>query len=86
MKTEQRISPKVEKVFEKVEKFLKFKFFYTHTKMAGRTRELYKIEPRISVPFMLELKYESIIILKKLLVVGLWGFYDIRPLLVQSNQ
>jgi len=27
--------------------------------MAGRKRESYKIEPRISVPFMLELEYES---------------------------
>jgi len=27
--------------------------------MAGRKRERYKIEPRISVPFMLELEYES---------------------------
>jgi len=32
---------------------------YTHAKMAGRKRERYKIEPRISVPFMLESKYES---------------------------
>ena len=32
--------------------------------MAGRKRERYKIEPRISVPFMLELKYESKIIKK----------------------
>jgi len=36
VETEPRI--KVEKVFEKVEKFSKFKNFYTHTKMAGRTR------------------------------------------------
>ena len=36
--------------------------------MAGRKRERYKIEPRISVPFMLELEYESKII-KKLLVI-----------------
>ena len=35
--------------------------------MAGRTREWYKIEPRISVPFMLELKYESKIIFKNYL-------------------
>ena len=35
--------------------------------MAGRKRERYKIEPRISVPFMLELEYESKI--KKLLVI-----------------
>jgi len=27
--------------------------------MAGRKRERYKIEQRISVPFMLELEYES---------------------------
>jgi len=36
--------------------------------MAGCKRERYKIEPRISVPFMLELEYESKII-KKLLVI-----------------
>ena len=36
--------------------------------MAGRKRERYKTEPRISVPFMLELEYESKII-KKLLVI-----------------
>ena len=30
--------------------------------MAGRKREGYKIEPGISVPFMLELEYESKII------------------------
>jgi len=30
--------------------------------MAGRKKETYKIEPRISVPFMLELYYESKII------------------------
>jgi len=36
--------------------------------VAGRKRETYKIEPRISVPFMLELEYESKII-KKLLVI-----------------
>jgi len=36
--------------------------------MAGHKRERYKIEPRISVPFMLELEYESKII-KKLLVI-----------------
>jgi len=36
--------------------------------MAGRKRERYKIERRISVPFMLELEYESKII-KKLLVI-----------------
>jgi len=35
-----------------------------HTKMAGRERERYKTEPRISVPFMLELEYESKIIKK----------------------
>jgi len=35
-----------------------------HTKMAGRKRERYKTEPRISVFFMLELKYESKIIKK----------------------
>ena len=32
--------------------------------MAGRKRERYNTEPRISVPFMLELEYESKIILK----------------------
>ena len=32
--------------------------------MAGRKRERYKIEPGISVPFMLELEYESKIIKK----------------------
>jgi len=37
-----------------------------HAKMAGRKRERYKIEPRISVPFMLELEYESKIILKNI--------------------
>ena len=31
---------------------------YTHTKIAGCKRETYKMEPRISVPFMLELEYE----------------------------
>jgi len=36
--------------------------------MAGRKRERHKIEPRISVPCMLELEYESKII-KKLLVI-----------------
>jgi len=36
--------------------------------MAGRKRERYKIEPRISVPFMLELEYESKVV-KKLLVI-----------------
>ena len=32
--------------------------------MAGRKRERYKTEPRISVPFTLELEYESKIIKK----------------------
>jgi len=32
--------------------------------MAGRKRERYEIETRISVPFMLELEYESEIIKK----------------------
>jgi len=32
--------------------------------MAGRKRERYKIEPRISVHFMLEFEYESKIIFK----------------------
>jgi len=32
--------------------------------MAGRKIEGYKIEPRISVPFLLELEYESKIIKK----------------------
>ena len=32
--------------------------------MAGRTNEWYKIEPRISVPFVLELEYERKIIKK----------------------
>jgi len=32
--------------------------------MAGRKREKYKIEPRISVPFILILEYESKIICK----------------------
>jgi len=32
--------------------------------MAGHKRERYKIEPRISVPFMPELEYESKIIKK----------------------
>jgi len=35
--------------------------------MAGRKRERYKMEPRISVPFMLELQYESKIIFKNYL-------------------
>jgi len=35
---------------------------YTHAKMAGHKRERYKIEPRIKVPFMLELDDESKII------------------------
>jgi len=30
--------------------------------MAGRKREIYKMEPRISVPFMLELEYECKIV------------------------
>jgi len=30
--------------------------------ITGRKRERYKIEPRISVPFMLEMEYESKII------------------------
>jgi len=37
--------------------------------MAGRKRKRYKIEPRISVPFMLELEYESKIIKKNQLVI-----------------
>jgi len=32
--------------------------------MVGRKRERYKIKPSISVPFMLELEYESKIIKK----------------------
>jgi len=32
--------------------------------MAGRKRERHKTEPRISVPFMLELEYESKVIKK----------------------
>ena len=36
--------------------------------MAGRKSEKYKIEPRISVPFMLELEYESKIIFKSSLL------------------
>jgi len=32
---------------------------YTHAKMAGRKRDRCKIEPRISVLFMLEFEYES---------------------------
>jgi len=32
--------------------------------MDGRKRERYEIEPRIPVPFMLELEYESKIIFK----------------------
>ena len=35
---------------------------YAHAKMASRKRERYKIEPRIYVPFMLELGDESKII------------------------
>jgi len=37
---------------------------YTHAKMAGHKRERYKTEPRISVPFMPELEYESKITFK----------------------
>jgi len=37
-------------------KIISFVPDYTHTKMAGRKRERYKIQPRISVPFMLELQ------------------------------
>jgi len=37
--------------------------------MAGRKRERYEIEPKISVPFMLELEYENKII-QKLLVIN----------------
>jgi len=47
-------------------KIISFLPDYTHAKMAERER--YKREPRISVPFMLELEYESKII-KKLLVI-----------------
>ena len=43
-------------------KIISFLPDYAHTKMAGHKRERYKIEPRISVPFMLELEYESKII------------------------
>jgi len=39
-------------------------YTYRYTKMAGRKSEKYKIDPRISVPFMLELEYESKIISK----------------------
>jgi len=39
--------------------------------MAGRKRERYKTEPRISVPFMLELEYESKIIKKLLVIKGI---------------
>jgi len=35
---------------------------YAHARMARRKKERYKIEPRISVPFMLELDDESKII------------------------
>ena len=55
----------------KLSQELKLNFFvpdYTHAKMTGRKRERYKIEPRISLLFMLELEYESKII-KKLLVI-----------------
>ena len=55
MKTEPRI---------KVENKYSTRLHYTHAKMAGRKRETYKIEPRISVPFMLELEYVSKIIKK----------------------
>ena len=37
--------------------------------MAGRKSEKYKKEPRISVPLMLELEYESKIIFKLLLAI-----------------
>jgi len=41
---------------------------YTHAKMADRKRERYKIKPRFSVPFMLELEYESKIIRKTIAI------------------
>ena len=43
-------------------KIISFLLDYTHTKMDGCKRETYKMEPRISVPFMLELEYECKII------------------------
>ena len=58
---------KWKKSSKKWKSFQNLNFFYTHTKMAGRTREWYKIKPKISVPFMLELKYESKIIFKNYL-------------------
>jgi len=45
-------------------KIISFLPHYTYTKMAGRKSEKYKKEPRISVPLMLELEYESKIIFK----------------------
>ena len=43
-------------------KIISFLPYYTHTKMAGCKRETYKMKPRISEPFMLELEYECKII------------------------
>jgi len=54
LKTEPRIKVKNNNFFPD----------YAHTKMVGRKSERYKIEPRISVHFMLELEYESKIIFK----------------------
>jgi len=53
---------------------------YTHTKMAGRISERYKIEPRISVPFMLELEYESNVIKKLLMIKEIYSWLQtFRP-------
>ena len=47
--------------------------------MAGPKRERYKTEPRISVPFMLELEYESKIIKKTT------GISDYRNMFLAAN-
>jgi len=57
LKTEPRIK-------ELKWKIISFLPDYTHAKMIDRKRERYKTEPRISVPFMLELEYKSKIIFK----------------------
>jgi len=60
-------------------KIISFLPDYTHAKMAGRKRERYKIEPRISVPFMLELEYESKIIKKTRNMFLAANFPSIQP-------
>jgi len=50
-------------------KIIRFLPDYTHAKMASRKRVRDKIEPRIKVPFMLEL-YDKSKIIKKQLVIN----------------